>query len=82
MKRLLMIMVLLSVLCSGACARLPQVGDDVSILASLGSSSYHQEGIITDIGNGFLCYQMVGADGKTYDQCIGIGAIVVLFWNE
>lgn len=60
----------------------PQKGDNVIITASLGSTGYQQQGIITDIGNDFLCYQTIGNDGKTHDQCIGIGAISGLYWND
>lgn len=78
-KELVAIIVIIAMLCSAACARMPQIGDDVYIYS--GYFSYTCEGTITDIGNGFIClHEFKPRDSGGRDVCIGIGSIMMLSW--
>jgi hypothetical protein len=78
MSKIVIPIILIAMLCSIACARMPQVGDHVSINSGFQSDS---EGTITDIGNGLICLHQVGTYGEG-DMCIGIGSIRMLTWKE
>lgn len=77
MKKLIAAIILVLVLCGTACARFPQIGDKVTIT----TASKQDTGTITDIKDGFICYQIT-QNGKTYDECVGIGAITFLYWPD
>lgn len=78
MKKLVIALILVTIFCSGVCARMPQVGDQVSIDVGFNSPL---EGTITDIDNGLICLHQVGPYGEM-DICIGIGSIMMLKWKE
>jgi hypothetical protein len=89
-KRLIAVTVLISLLCAVVDARMPQIGDNVRILAGSGTTEMRYEGAVTDIGNGFICINATEAievkDGTPYleegenqiEICIGIGYITML----
>jgi len=78
MKKYVIAILLMIMLCSIACARMPQVGDSVSI--NVGFNGGELEGTITDIENGLICLDRTD-DGET-DTCIGIGSIRMLSWVD
>jgi hypothetical protein len=76
-------------------AKMPQTGDYVraTSVSSLGLLSV--DGVVTDIGNGFICLNSSHAEVKTgenglpitlwttpRDVCIGIGTIIQLLWLD
>jgi hypothetical protein len=89
-KKLIAITVLTAFICTVVDARMPQIGDNVRILAGSGTTEMRYEGSVTDIGNGFICINATEAievkDGTTYleegekqiEICIGIGYITML----
>lgn len=78
MKNFVIAIILMAMICSIASARMPQVGDHVSINSGFSSSS---EGTITDIADGLICLHQEGIYGEG-DICIGIGSIKMLTWIE
>ena len=76
MKKFVMAIILIAMICSVACARMPQVGDHVSINSGFDSSF---SGTITDIGDGLICLQR---DVSEADTCVGIGSIRMLSWVD
>ena len=79
----LSVMLILMLLALGfADARVPQVGDQVSIETSKSGDNLI-EGQITDIEDGFICLNAVNSYDKSYhDVCVGIGSIVSLKWSS
>ena len=76
--------ILIAILCSVACARMPQIGDHVSIYSGYFTATL--EGTITDIGNGLICIRESGKDWEgndiEFNRCIGIESIRTLTWTD
>jgi len=76
--------ILIAILCSVACARMPQIGDHVSIYSGYYSVTF--EGTITDIDNGLICIRESRKDREgndiEFNRCIGIGSIYTLTWPD
>jgi hypothetical protein len=89
-KKLIVAIILIAVLCATAGARMPQVGDKVMIAVNAGSFHAKYTGIITDFENGFICMKCseataagmiyVSTKDKPIDACVGVGAIIALKW--
>lgn len=89
-KKLVTATVMIALLCAVVDARMPQIGDNVRILAGSDTTEMRYEGTVTDIGNGFICINATEAigvkEGGTYleegekqiEVCIGIGYITML----
>ena len=82
MKRNAIVVLILLLLALGvADARVPKVGDQVSIETSKSGDNLI-EGQITDIEDGFICLNAINSYDKSYyDVCVGIGSIVSLEWS-
>ena len=78
MKKFVIAVILIAMLCSVTLARVPQIGDRVSINSGFDVS---MEGTITDIENGLICIHQKGDYGEG-DVCIGIGSIRMLSWVD
>ena len=78
MKKFVIAIILMAMLCSVSYARMPQVGDHVIINSGFDNSL---EGTITDIGDGLICLHQAGDYGEG-DLCIGIGSIRMLSWVD
>jgi hypothetical protein len=80
MKNLMAAFILISILCSTAGARLPQIEEQV--LISVSDSGQQLRESIRDIENGFLCLLITEEQrGITWNRCIGIETIKGLTWN-
>jgi hypothetical protein len=94
MRRLITIILLISVLFGLSCARMPQKGDHVRVGETVGMYPTFYDGDITDISNGLVCLnctwsgtvqgESVKSTGPPlfypFDICIGSGAITSLVW--
>jgi len=78
MNTFIVALILIAMLSSVAWARMPQVGDHVSINSGFPGND---EGTITDFENGLICLHQVGTYGEG-DMCIGIGSIRMLTWVD
>jgi len=83
-RKMALAIILIAILCSVACARMPQIGDHVSIYSGYFTATL--EGTITDIGNGLICIRESGKDWEgndiEFNRCIGIGSICTLTWPD
>jgi hypothetical protein len=72
-------------------AKMPQTGDYVRATSASSMGLFSVDGVVTDIGNGFICLNSSHAEVKTgengslttlwttpRDICIGIGTIIRL----
>jgi hypothetical protein len=83
LRNALIVLILMLLALGVADARMPKVGDQVSIGTSSSVPSYGTfRGEITDIGDGFICLKATSiSDQSLYDICIGVGSIVSLTWT-
>jgi len=76
-------------------AKMPQKGDYVRATSASSNSLVSVDGVVTDIGNGFICLNSSHAEVNTDDNgspttlwttqkdvCIGIGTIIQLLWLD
>jgi hypothetical protein len=74
-------------------AKMPQMGDYVRATSASSIGLFSVDGVVTDIGNGFICLNSNHAEVNTSengsptalwttsrDVCIGIGTIIQLLW--
>ena len=81
MKELSVMLILMLLALGFADARVPKVGDQVSIETSKSGDNLI-EGQITDIENGSICLNAINSYDKSYyDVCVGIGSIERLVWS-
>lgn len=66
-------------------ARLPQVGDKVTVNVNSGSHILSYDGTIADIGDGLMCLSLTANSGLMSnapgDMCIGVGSIAGMTWS-
>jgi len=82
----------MTILSGTAFARMPQIGDYVTIELGTKEKPFTIEGTIKDIGNDLICLYSTYAvtDGTTTiwdntnprDICVGTGSIVFLQWHD
>lgn len=76
-------------------AKMPQKGDYVRATSASNMGLFSVDGVVTDIGNGFICLNSSHAEVNTgengspttlwttpRDVCIGIGTIIQLLWQD
>ena len=76
-------------------AKMPQMGDYVRATSASSTGLFSVDGVVTDIGNGFICLNSNHAEVNTSengsptilwttsrDVCIGIGTIIQLLWLD
>ena len=76
-------------------AKMPQQGDYVKVTSASSMGLFSVDGVVTDIGNGFICLNSNHAEINTSENgspttlwttprnvCIGIGTIIQLLWLD
>jgi len=90
-KQIMKTIMFLAILSGIASARMPEIGDYVSMQLGTKENPVSIEGTITDIGNGLICLNSTWAtadaitiwdDTNPRDICIGTGSIIFLQWHD
>jgi len=88
-KKLIVAIVLITLLCAMANAQMPQKGEKVRLVVGEGLAVTVFEGTITGIDNGLICLNSTYAkSGDTIlwaeptNTCIGTGKISILRWLD